>query len=199
MKGFAKLTPKCGRVSFTFILLFDVLWGPHYGRGFRYHKHFRQPIRLTNHNFHTHIKYCITFYYYVCYIDKYTYVEGQDFNNFERFGMYYFEYGGFYESHTRWESFVHIPYFTRCLYRVAGGLHLTVQCFLNWKWTMYYCSLAPDECSGGYIWLSTSFSIALLNISRWPYVVPFLATRCLYWGMSDCPLQAQLHSTTIGH
>ena len=59
--GFAKLTPKTGRVFFTFLLPSDVFWFPLYARCLRYHKHFRAPVRLTNDNFHTHIQYCITF------------------------------------------------------------------------------------------------------------------------------------------
>ena len=90
-KGFAKLTPKAGRVSSTFLLPSDVFLMSPYASSSRYHKHFTGPLRLTNHNFHTHIQYCITFYYYICDIDKYIYVEGLIFNNFGRLGIFYLE------------------------------------------------------------------------------------------------------------
>ena len=54
-KGFGKLTPKAGRVSSIYLLPFDVFWCPPYSRGLRYNQNFRGPLRLTNHNFHTHI------------------------------------------------------------------------------------------------------------------------------------------------
>ena len=94
-KGFAKVTLKAGRVSSTFLLSSDVFSYSPYARGLRYYKHFRGPLRLTNHNFHTHIQYCITFYYDMCHIDKYTYVEGLNFNNFGRFGISDFDRKGF--------------------------------------------------------------------------------------------------------
>ena len=70
-KGFAEVTPKGGRVSSIFLLPSDVFWCPPYSMGLRYHHNFRGPLRLTNYNFHTHILYCITFYYDICHIEKY--------------------------------------------------------------------------------------------------------------------------------
>ena len=70
-KGFAKVTPKAGRVSSIFLLPSNVFWCALCSRGLRYHHNFRGPLRLTNYNFHTHILYCITFYYYICHIEKY--------------------------------------------------------------------------------------------------------------------------------
>ena len=51
--------------------------------GLRYHEHFRGPVILTHHHFWTHVQYCITFYYYICHIEKYTYVEVLHINNLE--------------------------------------------------------------------------------------------------------------------
>ena len=70
-KGFAEVTQKAGRVSSIFLLPSDVFWCSPYTRSLRYHHNIRGPLRLTNYNFHTHILYCITFYYYICHIDKY--------------------------------------------------------------------------------------------------------------------------------
>ena len=47
---------------------------------------------------------------------------------------------------------------------------------------MYNCSWPLEASTGGYIWLSTAFSLAFLNMSSWPDVVLLLTTRCLYWG-----------------
>ena len=40
-KGFANLTPKAGRVSSTFPLPPELIWGSPYARGMRYHQPFR--------------------------------------------------------------------------------------------------------------------------------------------------------------
>ena len=108
-KPFAELIPKVGKVSSTFLLPPKVIWCAPYDRGLRYHQPFRGPHRLTNDNFHRHIQYCITFYYYICHIDKYRNVEGSKFHNFGRFRISFFEYGGFCKTQPKsWESFLHI-------------------------------------------------------------------------------------------
>ena len=70
-KGFVEVTQKAGRVSSIFLLPPDVFWCPPYSRALRYLQSFRGPLRLKNYNFHTHISYCITFYYDICHIGKY--------------------------------------------------------------------------------------------------------------------------------
>ena len=89
--GFAKLSPKSGRVSFSYLLPSVVIWCPPYARGLRYQHPFRGPLRLTNHNFHRHVQYCITFYYYICHIYTYRNVEGPKCHNFGRLGISYFQ------------------------------------------------------------------------------------------------------------
>ena len=85
---------------------------------------------------------------------------------------------------SRWPHIV-LLLATRCLY---WGVHLTVHCLLNCipqHVKMTLCSIALGHqmpLLGGYVWLSTAFSIAFLNMSRWPHIVLLLATRCLYWG-----------------
>ena len=75
-KSFAKLTPKAGRVSSTFLLPPVVILCTTDARGVRYHQPFRGPIRLTNYNFHAHVHYCVTIHYHMCCIGKYKNVEG---------------------------------------------------------------------------------------------------------------------------
>ena len=109
-KGFVKLTPKAGRVSFTFMHLSELKWGSTYARGLWYHLPFRGPMRLTNYNFHTHVQYCITMHCHSCSIDKYRNVEGWKWHNFGRLGISCFEKAGFCKTHPQsWESFLHIP------------------------------------------------------------------------------------------
>ena len=74
---------------------------------------------------------------------------------------------------------------TRCLY---WGVHLTVYCIFNCvlqnvKMTLGSTGLGHQmPLPGGYIWLSTAFSIACFRMAPWPYIVLLMATRCLYWG-----------------
>ena len=82
-----------------------MFWCLSYPSGLRYHEHFRGPVILTHDNFQTHIQYCITFYYYICHIDKYTYVEVLHVNNFGRFGICFFEQERFCSTQPKcWES-----------------------------------------------------------------------------------------------
>ena len=71
------------------------------------------------------------------------------------------------------------------------GVHLTVHCLLNCipqHVKMTLCSTALDlqmPLPGGYTSdcpLPSQLHSSFLNMSRWPYVVLLLATRCLYWG-----------------
>ena len=89
-EAFAKLIPKAGKVSTTFLLPPEMIWCPH-ARGVRYHQPFRGTLRLTNYNVHRHVQYCITFYYYVCQIDKYRNVEGPKCHDFGKLRISYFE------------------------------------------------------------------------------------------------------------
>ena len=97
-EGFAKLTPKAGRVSSTFLLPPELIWGSPYARGVRYHQPFRGPIRLTNYNFHAHVQYCITIHYHSCSIDKYINVESPKCHNFGMLGISHFEKAGHLSS-----------------------------------------------------------------------------------------------------
>ena len=109
-KDLAKLTPKAGRVSSTFLLPSELVCGSPYTRGLSYHLPFREPIRLTNYNLHAHVQYCITIYYHSCSIDTYRNVEGPKCHNFGRLGISCFEHEGFCKIHPKsWENFLHIP------------------------------------------------------------------------------------------
>ena len=109
-EGFCKLIPKAGRVSSTFLLPPELIWSSTYTRGLRYHLPFREPIILTNYNFHAHVQYCITIHYHSCSIDKYRNVEGPKCQHFGRLGISCFEKEGFCKTHLKsWQSFIHIP------------------------------------------------------------------------------------------
>ena len=69
-KGFAKLTPKAGRTSSTYLLTPELIRGSPYARGLWYHLPFREPIRLTNYNFHRYVQNCRTIHYNSCCIEK---------------------------------------------------------------------------------------------------------------------------------
>ena len=115
-EGFCKSHPKRWKFppyAFSYVMCFDVppilcVWD--------IIKHFRGHLRVTNDNFHTHIHYCIIFYYYICHIDTYRNVEDPNFNNFGRFGILYFEYEGFCKTHPKmWKSFPHIHSLIWCV------------------------------------------------------------------------------------
>ena len=76
--------PPC---SFSDLSWFDV---PHV-RGLWCHQPFREPLRLTNYNFHTHVQYCVTLYYYIYHMDTYRTAEVPKFHNYGRLGISYFE------------------------------------------------------------------------------------------------------------
>ena len=170
-KGFAKCTLKAGRVFSTFLLPPEVIWCPPYARGLRYHQPFREPIRLTNNNFHAHVHYCITIHYHRCSIDKYRNVVCL--------------YGG---GRYVWAQIHQSELTTR---RSAWP-----KCWLNVKLT--WCSISlghqmPLLRGRGYVWPEIRLSLQWEGqpdpnadqMSRWPDVVVLLATRCLYSGMSE--------------
>ena len=108
--GFAKLTPKVGRVSSTFFHPPELISGSPYARSLIYHLPFRGPLRLTNENFHAHVQHHVTYHYHICSIDKYINVEGPKFHNFGRLGISHFEWEGFCKTHPKsWKNFLHIP------------------------------------------------------------------------------------------
>ena len=115
-KDFAKLTPNTGRLSSTFLLPPELIWGPPNARGLWHHLLFRGPIRLTNYNFLAHVQYCITIPYHSCSIDKYRNVEDVKCHNFGRLGISHVEQEGFCKTHPKhWEfpphSFSHLSWF----------------------------------------------------------------------------------------
>ena len=161
-KGFTKLTPKAGRVSSTFLLPPELIWGSPYARGLRYHLPFRGPIRLTNYIFH--VQYNITIHYHSCSIDKYRNVEDPKCHNFGRFIWAQVNWtqvcttldhqmplpGGTSELRSTGPKLVPLLA-TRCLY---CRVHLTEG--------------QPDPKAD--------------QMSRWPDVTLLLVTRCLYQG-----------------
>ena len=96
-----KLTLKVARVSYTFLLPNELIWGYPYARDVKYHLSFRGPIWLTNYNFHPHVLYCITTHYHSCSIDKYRNVKDVKCHNFWRLGISCFEKEGFCKTHCQ--------------------------------------------------------------------------------------------------
>ena len=64
--------------------------------------------------------------------------------------------------------------------------------YKSWRWNeqrnikVTWHSTALDHqmpLPEGYFWLANSFSMVFFRMSRWPYIVLILATRCFYCGV----------------
>ena len=99
-----------------------------YARGMWYHQPFREPLRLTHYNFHTHVQYCVIFSYYICCIYTYKTIEGPKFHNYGRLGISFLHRQGFAKLTTKLDkfpphSFSHLRWFDVPL--MLGVWHIT--------------------------------------------------------------------------
>ena len=110
-KGFEKLTSKVARVSSTFLLPPELIWGSPMPGIWDIINLLWGPIRLTNYNFHPHVQYCITIHYHSCSIDKYRNVKDVKCSEFWKVRNIPFGEGKVLQNLNpkSCKSFLHIP------------------------------------------------------------------------------------------